>query len=69
MSATDYAGTATPPQHPVHLLALDGLRQVVHLLAQLRQQGRFPIPGSPPVSDSHGTITYDAQDTHNHRVP
>jgi hypothetical protein len=45
MSSTDYAGTPAAPATPSHLLALDGLRRVVHLRAQWRQPGL----SSPPT--------------------
>jgi hypothetical protein len=45
VSLTDYGGAAEQPAHssavPV-LLDLKGLRQAAGLIAQLRQEGRFP---------------------------
>jgi Family of unknown function (DUF5372) len=49
MSWTDYGeeqGHPTPPSGPdLPRLDLQGLRQLVHLLDQLRQEDRFPRPG------------------------
>jgi hypothetical protein len=43
MSLTDYAGASAPlPPAAPALLDLEGLRQAAALIAQLRQEGRFP---------------------------
>src|SRR5262245_46035671 len=56
MSSTDYAGAPAdaPPQHPAPLLALDGLRQVVRLVACCRQRARGPTPPDASRPLRHG---------------
>ena len=48
MSLTDYGGASAPPANSAApaLLDLEGLRLAAALIAQLRQQGRFPSAGS-----------------------
>ena len=45
MSWTDYAASSDsePPPVPTHLLDINGLRQIVQLLAQIRQEGCVPV--------------------------
>lgn len=47
LAATDWAAdfSATPPTQVAHLLDLNGLRQMAHLIAVARQQGRLQPPG------------------------
>jgi hypothetical protein len=59
MTSTDYAGTAALPRDPSHLLALEGLRQVVYLLEHLRQQGRWPTTPATPMAGQHRDASYD----------
>jgi len=49
MSWTNYATSSDsePPPVPTHLLDIDGLRQIVQLLDQIRQEGRSPIVEEP----------------------
>jgi len=52
MSWTDYGGEpaliAEQNGHDLPLLDLQGLRQIGHLIEDLRQQGRGPTPRRPP---------------------
>lgn len=61
MSSTDYAGAPAdaPPQYPTPLLALDGLRQVVRLVACCRQRVRVPTPPDTSRPLHHGDSLYD----------
>ncbi len=59
MSATDYAGTPAVSATPAHLLALDGLRQVAHLLAQWRPPASSPSPTATPRAPERGHTSYD----------
>ena len=61
MSSTDYAGAPadTPPQHPAPLLTLDGLRQVVRLVACCRQRVRVPTPPDASRPLHHGASLSD----------
>ena len=59
MSPTDSAGVPAPREPPSPLLALDGRRQVAHLLAQLRQQGRFPSTRAPLQAARRDDTSYD----------
>jgi Family of unknown function (DUF5372) len=49
MSWTNYATSSDsePPPVPTHLLDIDGLRQIVQLLDQIRQEGRSPVVEEP----------------------
>jgi hypothetical protein len=60
MSWTDY-GEGLPQEHSdqaLPLLDLQGLRQVAHLIEQLRQDGRLPPSRQrlPRVGPSHRTL-------------
>ena len=61
LSWTD-AGKESAPTDALHghdlpLLDLQGLRQIVHLIEALRQQGRGPTPRRPPrVRAAHRTL-------------
>ena len=59
MSSTDYAGSPAAPATPAHLLALDGLRQVAHLLAQWRPPASSPSPAAPLRAPQRGHTPYD----------
>jgi hypothetical protein len=52
MSWTDAGKEPTPTAalhgHALPLLDLQGLRQIAHLVEDLRQQGRGPTPRRPP---------------------
>jgi len=63
MSSTDYAATpgAAPPEEPAHLLALDGLRQMVHLLASIHQQERGPFLSALSRTDQGQDSPYDEE--------
>lgn len=49
MSWTDYAASPepTPRAGPTPLLDIEGLWQIVHLLAHLRQESRAPLRETP----------------------
>lgn len=53
MSWTDYAALPAldPPSGPVPLLDVNGLRQAVHLITRLRQEGRCPATEAPDTAD------------------
>lgn len=61
MSSTDDAGAPAdaPPQHPAPLLARDGLRQVVRLVACCRQRVRVPTPPDASRPLHYGDSLYD----------
>jgi len=51
------APTEAPHGHALPLLDLQGLRQIVHLVDHLRQQGRGPKPRrSPRARAAHRTL-------------
>ena len=63
MSSTDYAATpgAAPPEEAAHLLALDGLRPMVHLLASIHQQERGPFLSALSRTDQGQDSPYDEE--------
>ena len=61
MSSTDYAGAsaAAPRGDAIPLLALEGLRQVGHLVERCRQRVRVPTPPAAAMPPHYGDTPYD----------